>query len=135
MEITTFGTYEYEVSFKTFYGANVTSVELPQYFIPRNYGNGVKSIFYYEYCDADAPGPGVSLLQYQPRKKHIRAMVLLDLKTAQSLTERQLYKYTLQKYLETTLDFEDLHIKDFDLQTYLKDLEHFFEVTVPLERS
>jgi hypothetical protein len=112
------------------YAAPIFINGLTQYFETRSYGNGVNEIFYIEVCQSPifSINPAGSVLHYGKRKKIVEVGLFLDFEIATNLNKEEFCRYLANKYMERSLDIEELKVPAFDLAAYISDLEAFFKL-------
>ena len=100
---------------------------MPAFFEPKNYGKGVREIFYQVVCLIEDHKVSIPLLYaYTKKNKLIECIVELDYEKVLKMEIPELRKYMSEKYMERSKDFLKLEIPDFDCEKYLEDFKSFF---------
>ncbi|HEV3325663.1 MAG TPA: hypothetical protein VG052_08650 [Puia sp.] len=95
----------------------------------KDYGRDVKEVFYIEVCESPifTKNPAGDVLYYDKFKRRVELGLYLDFAIVSNLNGPQFCRYLANKYLERSLDIDELkEVKDFNLKEYIKDLEAFF---------
>jgi hypothetical protein len=126
--------YSNELKEHVIYSGELFVKKLTDYFEYRSYGDSVKEIFYIEVCENPifSANPAKNVLYYDVVKKRIEIGLELDFKIASRLSNEDFLRYLANKYLERSLDIEELEITDFNLRQYTSDLEAFFKANSAL---
>lgn len=100
---------------------------LVYHFQDLNFGNGVKEIVYY------LASGGKDFLRfigtgtvYKKKSKTIGCGFFVDFETAKRLEIEALLPYMSLQLIEESKNFSKMHIKDFDLESYIICLEKYF---------
>jgi len=102
--------------------------ELPEFFIGRDYGRDVNEISYKELCLIEGNKvQNLTLISYNNGLKSIQCIVDIDYEIALKLEVPKFAKYIAMKYMEISRELVKLGLKDFDIDSYLYDLQTFFE--------
>jgi hypothetical protein len=121
--------YAVELREKVLFSGEVFINKLPLFFKDISYGSDVSEIFYIEECENPIYGSNYrDVLYYNSQKKKIEIGLGLDYHTVLDITNMEFMRYLANKYLERSLDIEDLKIIDFNLEKYIADLEYFFKL-------
>ncbi|MGN6347724.1 MAG: hypothetical protein ACTHJ0_16350 [Flavipsychrobacter sp.] len=110
------------------YGIVYGSVEIlmPRYFLEKNYGDGCNCIAYQLLCVRNDEIK-VPPINYIKKRKQINCFIKLNYKIVHSIIKKKLFmEYVKNVFLNESQTFEDLHIKDFNVDSYVKDLKLFF---------
>lgn len=114
----------------TVYGTEMYLIETPMtdFFEDKNYGKGCKEINYVQFCvNTEIFNNYVDGGHYEPRKQKIVCSVEMEYKTSMAFTYRHEFAtYIKNRFLNKAMDFYELDIPDFDLDSYISDLEQFF---------
>lgn len=114
---------------KVFYG-KIFVGELMSYFEERSYGENIQEIFYREFCMKKAYEG--KLIHYGPRRKIIDCAIVEDYEKVLLMSTEEYGKYVAQLYVERSLQFSELKIKEFNVGRYVDDLEGFFKINMLL---
>ena len=123
------GWYTKDLIDVTSYSAEIFISKIAVYFEDKDYGRDVKEIFYIEVCESPiyTKNPAGDVLHYDKHKRMVEVGLYLDFEIVSNLNGPQFCRYLANKYLERSLDIDELkEIKDFNLNEYIKDLEAFF---------
>lgn len=105
------------------------SDDLTEFFLEKSYGNGISEFRYITVCEDKflfERFKDETILR--PRAKRIECVVELEYNKVQSLNNRgELYKHCKQRYIGNAMNIYEMDIKDFDLESYIADLEAFFD--------
>ena len=127
MKVWETGMVHYDLQEKRIYAAEIMVTKLMAYFADKTFGNSVKEIFYYTYClEKKLIHVSEHQMFYLPKAKRIEVTLELDLQTALKANNKEFLRYLANCCLDRSSEIGVLNIKDFDLDAYLKALEHFF---------
>jgi len=111
---------------KIIYTGDIFITKLLAYFKDKDYGIGVKEIFYREFFLQD--GYNGKVLHYGRIRKIIDCAVFDDFEKLLQMSDDDFAKNLARLYMERTREFKTLPIKNFDFEAYTLDLEEFFRI-------
>jgi len=106
--------------------APIYSTALGKYYSERSYGEKVNEVLYREFCLKE--GYNDKLLYYGPGRKIIDCAIVLDYDAVLKMGNDEYGKYLAKLYIDRSNQFEELKIKNFDVEKYVEDLTAFFNL-------
>ncbi len=127
MKVWNFTTHSTPLLHKVIYTGDIFVTKLLACFKDKDYGIGVKEIFYREFFLHGEDEYDGKFSHYGKIRKIIVCDIFDDFDKVLRMTDDEFTENLARLYMERTKEFKSLPIKNFDVEAYTQDLEYFFK--------